>query len=126
MLLDTHSFLWFIMGNERLPAKVREAIANTDNENYLSMASVWEMAIKTSLGKLILEKPFESLIPEQIRASNIRLLDIKLDHAARVAALPFHHRDPFDRLIVAQALSENIPLASGDDILDKYDIQRYW
>ncbi len=126
ILLDTHSFLWFIMGDKKLSTKVQEAIANQDNENYLSVASVWEMAIKNSLGKLILERPFEALIPEQIRINNIRLMDIKLEHASRVASLPFHHRDPFDRLIVAQALTENVAVASVDETLDRYSISRFW
>ena len=101
LLLDTHAFLWFIAGSERLSATARELIEDSANQPFLSAASLWEMAIKLSLGRLHLGRPFEELIPEQMRLNGIQLLGIEIEHVTPVTTLPFHHRDPFDRLIVA-------------------------
>jgi PIN domain nuclease of toxin-antitoxin system len=101
-------------------------IEDENNTVFLSMASVWEMAIKVSLGKLILSEPFDALIPSQLATNDIALLDINLSHTMQVATLPFHHRDPFDRLIAAQALAEDIPLISKDAIFDSYGVNRLW
>lgn len=92
----------------------------------LSVGSLWEIAIKVSLGKLILSKPFDQLMPEQIALNDIEILQISLDDLGVVAELPFHHRDPFDRLIVSQAMTRSIPLLSSDATLDQYPIQRLW
>jgi PIN domain nuclease of toxin-antitoxin system len=93
-----------------LTAKARRAIADVDNECCLSVATCWEMAIKASLGKLRLVKPVERFVSEQLAANGFTLLDIKLHHVAKVEKLPFHHRDPFDRLLVAQALTEKFTI----------------
>jgi PIN domain nuclease of toxin-antitoxin system len=95
-VLDTHTFLWFIMGNEQLPQPTRAVIANMDHEIYLSIASLWEIAIKVSLGKLTLHKPFAELIPEQLRINELQILPINLNDLISVTQLPFIHRDPFD------------------------------
>ena len=95
-------------------------------ERLFSIASIWEIAIKTSLGKLSFDKPLEQFLPEQIAANDARLLDISLSHALRVANLPFHHRDPFDRMIIAQSLTENVPILSDDKAFDAYGIKRIW
>ena len=126
LLLDTHSFLWFIGGSERLSFKARQEIENPENQSFLSTASLWEMAIKISLGKLDLLRPFEDLISQQLTLNGIELLEITIGHIAIIANLPFHHRDPFDRLLIAQALFENIPIVSGDSIFDAYQITRIW
>lgn len=126
ILLDTHAFLWFIAGSENLSDKARELIEDEANHVFLSAASLWEMAIKVSLGKLTLTEPFETLIPEQLAVNGIELLAISVPHATRVASLPFHHRDPFDRLLIAQALTEEIPIISGDEAFDAYGITRLW
>lgn len=105
LLLDTHALLWRINDDSALPAKARKAIVNEDNACFLSLASCWEMAIRYSLGKLTLSQPLDQFIPEQLSRNGIRLLHIGFRHTAKVAALPFHHRDPFDRLLVAQASS---------------------
>jgi PIN domain nuclease of toxin-antitoxin system len=126
LLLDTHAFLWFIAGSERLSATARQQIEESANQPLLSAASLWEMAIKLSLGRLQLGRPFEDLIPEQMRLNGIQLLGIELEHVTPVTTLPFHHRDPFDRLIVAQAMVEQMPIVSADPAFDAYPIERLW
>lgn len=92
LLLDTHAFLWFVMGSANLSGKARALIEDPSNESLLSVASLWEMAIKVSLGKLTLSVPFDDLIPEQLNLNGIGLLDIRIDHASLLATLAFHHR----------------------------------
>lgn len=123
-LLDTHAFLWFVTGSDRINGKVREQIES--NDNLLSIASLWEIAIKSSIGKLDLELSIEQLVKEQIIANGIELLDITTEHIAIVADLPLHHRDPFDRLIIAQATVEQIPIVGRDKVFDSYSVQRLW
>lgn len=126
LLLDTHTFLWFIAGNINLSAAARAAIEDVNNDRYLSTVSLWEIAIKVSIDKLELSEPFETLIPEQLAENGIALLDISVEHTALIVSMPFHHRDPFDRLIAAQANVEKMTLVSVDDIFDKYGIARLW
>jgi PIN domain nuclease of toxin-antitoxin system len=125
-LLDTHVFVWFIAGEERLSRTVRELLRDRENEILISVASLWEIAIKHSLGKLDLERPFAELIPEQLDRQGIGILPLELKHLAEVDRLPFHHRDPFDRMIAAQALSEGVPVISVDAALDPYGVNRIW
>jgi len=126
VLLDTHTFLWFIIGDRRLSSTARALIESDENQKLLSMASVWEMAIKSSLGKLQTVQPFEEIIPRQLRANRVGLLDIGLQHLMTLHALPFHHRDPFDRLIAAQCLTDGLALASRDPAFDAYGVERAW
>jgi PIN domain nuclease of toxin-antitoxin system len=126
LLLDSHSFLWFIEGNPRLSAHARSLMADPANVLFLSIASVWEMAIKVSLGKLQLDQPFDALMPGQITLHSINVLDISLAHTIEVSRLPFHHRDPFDRLIIAQSQVERLPIVGIDGVFDLYGIERYW
>ena len=126
LLLDTHSFLWFIGGHSNLSPTARTLIEGTDNQPLLSKASLWEMAIKVSLGKLTFAQSFERLIPQQIELNGIELLTIEMEHLAVVAQLPFHHRDPFDRLLIAQAKVEQIPIVGADSQFDAYAIERLW
>jgi PIN domain nuclease of toxin-antitoxin system len=123
-LLDTHTFLWFVMGNPRITPKIRAQIE--DNENFVSVVSVWEIAIKSGIGKLNLELPFDDFIDRQIVPNGIQLLDIKLEHLKVVAALPLHHRDPFDRLLIAQSIVEEIVLISADSVFSLYPVQSMW
>lgn len=125
-LLDTHVFVWFIGGEERLSRAARELLQDRENEILISVASLWEIAIKHSLGKLDLERPFAELIPEQLDRQGITILPLELAHLTEVDRLPFHHRDPFDRVIAAQALSERIPVISVDAALDPYGVTRIW
>jgi PIN domain nuclease of toxin-antitoxin system len=126
LLLDTQSFLWFISGNPKLSESARQLIEAADNQTFLSMASLWEMGIKISLGKLALDQPFETLIPEQITQNGVEVLHIQFSHISVVASLPFHHRDPFDRLIAAQASVEEMLIISSDEAFDAYDVKRMW
>ena len=123
-LLDPHTFLWFVMGNPRITEKLRAQIE--DNENFVSIVSIWEIAIKYGLGKLNLEVPFDDFIDRQIIQNGIQRLDIKLEHLKLVSALPLHHRDPFDRLLIAQAIIEDILIISADRVFSLYPVQRMW
>lgn len=125
VLLDTHAFIWWFEDNRRLSTGARGAIADA-TEGFLSIASCWEMAIKVSHGRLTVAKPLERLIPEQLGLNGFRLLQIDLDDVARVATLPFHHRDPFDRLLAAQALGEELTFVSADPVFRKYGVKRVW
>ena len=126
LLLDTHAFLWFIMGSANLSADARVLIENPANDRLLSVASLWEIAIKTSLGKLTLSAPFDELIPSQLKLNGIDLLNINVDHLSTLTTLPFHHRDPFDRLVTAQAIVEKLPVISLDGAFDTYGVTRHW
>lgn len=126
LLLDTHAFLWFIEGSEMLSGRARTEIESADGRRAVSVASLWEMAIKASLGKLTLAKPRGELIPPILADSGIELVGIDVGDVARVATLPFHHRDPFDRLLAAQALERGLSIVSVDDAFDGYGVERVW
>lgn len=118
LLLDTHAFLWFITGSAKLSGKALALIEDYSNERFLSVASLWEMAVKVSIGKLTLSAPFDDLIPEQPNLNGIGLLNISVAHVSLLATLPFHHRDPFDRLLIAEAITEKVPILSSDIAFD--------
>jgi len=126
VLLDTHVFLWWVADASELTRKARQTIANPSSECLLSLASCWEMAIKLSIGKLRLKSSIERFIPEQMAANRIELLGIDFRHIVRVASLPPHHRDPFDRLLAAQAIDEKLPIVSADRVLSRYGVRRIW
>ena len=126
LLLDTHTFLWFIAGSNNLSEYARTLIEAPSNERLLSTASSWEMAIKISIGKLEVGMSFTDLVENQIKANKIQLLTIEPEHLDLVIRLPFRHRDPFDRLLIAQGISENIPILSKDAVFDNYSVQRIW
>jgi PIN domain nuclease of toxin-antitoxin system len=126
LLVDTHTFIWYVTDNSRLSNQVVELINDENNEILLSIASLWEIAIKQNLGKLSFNQPFEIFITQQLNLNDFRLLDIKISHVTVVATLPLHHRDPFDRILIAQSVVENIPLLSADKIFDAYPIERLW
>ena len=126
LLLDTHAFLWWIDDAPELTPAARRAIGDVNNECYLSLASCWELAIKASLGKLRLTSPVERFVSEQITANGFTLLNIELRHTAKVEKLPFHHRDPFDRLLIAQALAEKLTIVSADKIFRDYGVKVLW
>jgi PIN domain nuclease of toxin-antitoxin system len=125
-LLDTHAFLWAVLDDPNLSDKSRGLMLNADNELLVSPASYWEIAIKISVGKYTLNDDFETFMERQTVYSEFSLLPISVKHVAVVATLPFHHRDPFDRLLVAQAISEGIPIISTDRALDAYSVARIW
>ena len=122
LLLDTHAALWWLADDERLGAGAARQLADDSNRVLLSAAVVWEVAIKRSLGKL--EAP-PDLAPTLLNAG-VQPLAVTLDHAAAVETLPWHHRDPFDRMLVAQALAESATLVSRDARLEKYDVPLVW
>ena len=125
LLLATHSFLWFVGGDPRLSVLARREITDVSNERYLSIASAWEIAIKTNLQKLRFSAPFP-IFMNQIGQNAIDLLPVTLEQLNVVANLPLHHRDPFDRLLIAQALTEGLPIVSADSMFDSYPITRLW
>lgn len=126
LLLDTHALLWFLAGDEKLSGVARALVEDDGNEVLVSAGSLWEIAIKLSLGKLGMSIPFEEAFPAQLDANEIRILPILPSHLQGVVSLPFHHRDPFDRLLAAQALAEGAPLVSRDEVFDAYDVRRLW
>ena len=126
LLLDTHAFLWFITDDPKLIAVARALIADTDNEILISPASYREIAIKIRIGKYPLSAPYETFITQGIDGNGFKVLPIEPRHTAVLTTMPFHHRDPFDRLIVAQAVVERVPIVSIDAVLDAYGVQRLW
>lgn len=125
LLLDTHTYIWFSSNSRELSPRVRELIEDSRNTAYISMGSLWEISIKVSIGKPRISAPLEELLLE-ITENGIEILPISFDHILRSSQLPFHHRDPFDRLLVAQALSEQMQLLSADTIFDYYTDSRVW
>ena len=124
VLLDTQAFLWWVSDDDRLTRPARKTIASA--RCFLSSASCWEMAIKASLGKLDVPRPLSRFLQEQLEVNGFALLPISLEHVSAVADLPFHHRDPFDRLIVAQAIEEEFAVVSSDSIFKTYGVKRIW
>lgn len=125
LLLDTHTFLWFINDSPQLSAPAK-SLLESEAGLLLNTASLWEIAIKTSLGKLTLARPFSDFIPEQLALNSINELSISLKHLSIISTLAFPHRDPFDRLLIAQAMTESLPIVSADAAFDLYPIQRLW
>ncbi len=124
-LIDTHVFIWFVRGDETLSQTAKEAIEHPEAENFVSIVSLWEMAVKTSLGKLDIGKPFDQVYAD-LDNNGFQLLPIEFEHLKQVSALPFFHRDPFDRLLIAQAIVEDIALISADGIMEQYPLQVIW
>ncbi|NVM20682.1 MAG: type II toxin-antitoxin system VapC family toxin [Desulfobacterales bacterium] len=125
-LLDTHAFLWWITDDPRLSPRAREIIGDGNTELYLSAASGWEMAIKAGLGRLHLTDSLERIISEQLAANAIYSLPVQMSHALHVYTLPGHHRDPFDRILISQAILEHLPLLTIDPEIAKYTAEVLW
>lgn len=126
ILLDTHTFIWWIEDSPRLSADAGKLLEDLENDCFLSLASCWELAIKSSIGKIKLTLPIRDFIPQHMAVNDFKQLNISFRHVARVESLEFHHRDPFDRLIAAQALEEKMILLSADATFDYYDVERIW
>lgn len=126
LLLDTHAFLWWVDDSPRLGRRAKAAIADPDRRCFLSLASSWELAVKLSLGKLELPGSIERFVPAQLAANDFEELPLRFAHVARVARLPFHHRDPFDRLLAAQALAEGLTIVSADPVFRRYGVRVVW
>jgi PIN domain nuclease of toxin-antitoxin system len=123
ILLDTHVWLWWLSEPEQLPPRIRQAIEEGSNEILISVASSWEIAIKYALGKLPLPETPGNFVPSRLLREGFSTLHIEHRHALAVASLPPHHRDPFDRLLIAQAQAESIPIATVDSIFEYYDVE---
>lgn len=126
LLLDTHAFLWWITDAPWLSPRARELIADGGNVLFFSAASGWEIAIKARLGKLQVPEDLGRFLTEQLSRNAIRVLPVHLSHTLHVYTLPNHHRDPFDRLLVSQALLENLPVLSADPQLARYAVEVVW
>lgn len=125
-LLDTHALIWFFSGNPKLSKKVRILMENEDVTKFISLVSVWEMGIKQSKSKLTLAVPLEQYIQEKLTLEDYKILPITLKQLAKITTLPFHHNDPFDRLLIAQAIIEKIPILSKDTAFEPYQIEVIW
>ena len=126
LLLDSHTMLWFFWDDPQLSARAKALIEDPGNRKLVSVASCWEIAIKVGSGKLNLGEPCQTFLSREIANNNFELLEISLDHATSVENLPRHHKDPFDRLLIAQAIAEQLPIVSGDTAFDAYPITRLW
>jgi PIN domain nuclease of toxin-antitoxin system len=126
LLLDTHAFLWFVTDDPHLSRAALVAITSADNQVCISPASYWELAIKVSIGKYPLDVPFETFITNAIDGNRFQIIPIMPQHAAEVSTLPYHHRDPFDRLMIAQSIVERMTIVSADEAFDDYPITRLW
>ena len=126
LLMDTHVFLWWVTDQPGVSPAARKAIADAGNRVLLSAASGWEIAIKSAWGRLDLPSSPAEFIPEQMRRNDFEVLPVSMYHALEVHALPAHHRDPFDRLLIAQSRSEAAPLITGDRALAVYDVEIVW
>lgn len=125
-LLDTHAFLWWISDDPRLSAPIRELVGNGESKLFLSAASGWEIAIKMRLGRLEVHGDPEQFILEQLALNDIAVLPVSISHALRTVALPGHHRDPFDRMLVAQSQIERLPIVTADPLIARYAVEVIW
>lgn len=126
LLLDTHAFLWFVGNDPRLSEKARLAIESSDHQKWVSVASCWEIAVKCGLGKLKLADAVDVFVPREIATNRFSVLPIELRHVTFVADMANHHRDPFDRLLIAQASIESFEIVGCDTAFDAYGISRLW
>jgi PIN domain nuclease of toxin-antitoxin system len=126
LLLDTQCLLWWFTEPERLNSEAIDQIVSEDNELFFSVASAWEIAIKVGIGKLPLPEPVDTYIASRMRLLDAKYLDIVFPHACRVGTLPLLHRDPFDRILIAQAQIEQMTLVTADEILTQYGVKLLW
>jgi PIN domain nuclease of toxin-antitoxin system len=126
LLLDTHTFIWWDSDSFRLSSHVLKLFLDLENVLMLSVASVWEMQIKLQLGKMKLSIPLAELVESQLRVNKIEILPVKLRHVLALDELPSHHKDPFDRMLISQAVAEGAVLISNDAILSKYPVEVIW
>ena len=126
LLLDAHALLWFIGNDPQLSSAAREKIESQDHEKLVSVASLWEIALKLSLGKLRLPLPFAEVFPRQLEVNGFELLPVSCVQLNQLAELPFHHRDPFDRLLIAQALADGLTIVTRDSTFSQYPAKTIW
>lgn len=126
LLVDTHTFIWWASEPDKLSSTALEACQDATSSLYLSVGSIWEIQIKHQLGKLQLHKPLDEIIQAQQTANDLQVLPIEVSHILELYKLPYHHRDPFDRLLIAQAKVENLSLLSGDSVFSQYAVRVVW
>ena len=124
-IIDTQAFIWYAIGDKQL-SKTALGIIESAAMPYISIASIWEMAIKHNSGKLTFQAPFDNLVTDQLAINGYEILPIELAHIFQITNLPLHHKDPFDRILIAQAISENIPIVSIDPMFKSYPVTVIW
>lgn len=124
-LLDTHTLIWFLNGDNQLSEKARKTIESNPSKNFISIASLWEIAIKVNMNRLEMNVDFEQ-ISNQLIQNNFQLLPISFEDLLILTKLPFYHRDPFDRIIISQGISTNLSIVSKDKVFEKYDVKLVW
>lgn len=126
VLLDTHTFLWFVLNSSQLSQNARQVLEDSNTDVFISPASYWEMAIKVRKGKLELLCSYDEFMKNGIVGNDFEILPVSVSHTSQLTTLPEHHRDPFDRLIIAQAIVESLPLVGNDAAFDDYGVNRIW
>ncbi|GAB3947056.1 type II toxin-antitoxin system VapC family toxin [Spirosoma harenae] len=125
LLLDTHTLLWFYSGDEALPKNLKQLISDPANQCYISIASLWEITIKVGISRLDIGGPISELF-SFLERNKFWVLAIEFEHLVQLQKFPNHHKDPFDRLIIAQAIAEDLPVASKDQFFSQYDLTIQW
>jgi PIN domain nuclease of toxin-antitoxin system len=125
LLLDTHTVIWYINGNTRMPQHIRQILDNKSNDVYVSVISLWEISIKSQKGKLVLHKSLEDIM-RLLYSNGFQFLGINPVHVHCLDSLPLRHKDPFDRMLIAQSLEDDFVLVSCDEMFDRYDARRLW
>ncbi len=125
-LIDTHTLLWIVTDSPKLSSTAKKHYLNPENKILISLASIWELAIKSSVDKLTLNKHMEEFVDEHIKGNDIQILNIELPHILRIEKLPFYHKDPFDRLIISQQIENNLSIIGTNEVFDKYGVKRIW
>lgn len=126
LLLDTHVFLWMNGAPEKLSAKVRDIFVRGEDELFLSIASPWEVQIKQQIGKLAIDATIDELLTPHLKDNSLRLLPIEIRHVLGLGSLAMHHRDPFDRMFIAQALTDGMGIVTADPLFDSYPVSVIW
>ena len=126
ILLDTHTFLWWVADDPKLSVNAKAIIANSDNDVYFSVVSAWEIIIKVGTGKLTLSEPPETYIPSRVASNHFEILPVQMSHILRVNSLPNFHKDPFDRLLIAQSIEENLSIVTIDNLIIQYPVKSIW
>ena len=126
VLIDTHVFIWWTSDTKKLSSRVYNLLTDSNNRAYLSIISIWEIQIKLSLGKLQMKRKLSELVDNEINGNRIELLPLSLSHIYALSHLPLYHRDPFDRILIAQSMDTNLPIVSIDEKFDAYNIDRLW
>lgn len=126
LLLDTHAFIWFVLNDAKLSTIAKDMIEDANNDVFVSPATYWEIAIKVGNSKLDLKAPYDDFMRRGIFGNDFDILHVEVGHTSLLTTLPFHHKDPFDRLLAAQALAESIGIVSADAVFEAYGVKRYW